>query len=388
MRWMLGSGVSAMFFGPTTVAVFLALFTTSTAAACGPTVTGVPGSLEAQTSDGTTVRLDEVQLAHAATIVQVGSSIEGVGQEGILVALMAALTESRLQMLANSSAYPESASYPSDGDGRDHDSLGLFQMRPAAGWGSVAELMGPEYQARAFFGGPSGPNHGSPRGLLDISSWERLSKGAAAQAVEVSAYPDRYAIYEPVAGAILVALTRPSPTTPAAAAGKSPDAAVPQDTTTVVFPLLDGTWTRTSGFGTRTHPVYGTTLLHAGVDYAATAGAPVLAVADGVVRVVSWNARSGNLVVLDHVIDDRPVSTAYAHLLDDSVLVHDGNQVAAGQQVAAVGATGAATGPHLHFETHPGGFYSPVDPEPWLAAHAVSELDAAAPALCTAGGDR
>jgi hypothetical protein len=67
--------------------------------------------------------------------------------------------------------------------------------------------MDPSYQAAAFFGGPTGPNRGSPRGLLDIPNWESLSPGAAAQAVEVSAYPDRYAVYEPVARTILNALT-------------------------------------------------------------------------------------------------------------------------------------------------------------------------------------
>jgi murein DD-endopeptidase MepM/ murein hydrolase activator NlpD len=384
---LLSGGVAAFLLGPTAIAVVLSLLTTSTVAACGPTVTGVPESLEARTADGTVVRLDAVQLGHAATIVQVGAATEGVGRDGIMVALMAALTESHLRMLANTTAYPDSAAYPHDGDARDHDSLGLFQMRPAAGWGSVAELMDPKYQARAFFGGPSGPNGGSPRGLLDIPGWGSLPKGAAAQAVEVSAYPDRYAAYEPVAETILAALTGPS-TISAAAAGPSPAAAVPHTTTRVVFPLPDGAWTRTSGFGHRVHPVYGTPVLHAGVDYSAPAGTPVLAVADGVVNEVSWNPRSGNLLVLDHVVDGAQVSTAYAHLLDGTTTVAEGEPVIAGQAIAAVGSTGASTGPHLHLEIHPGGFYSPADPEPWLAEHTAARLTEAAPTACTAGGSR
>jgi hypothetical protein len=68
--------------------------------------------------------------------------------------------------------------------------------------------MDPEYQAAAFFGGPSGPNYPSPRGLLDIPGWQSMGKGEAAQAVEVSAYPDRYTNYEPVAEMILTTLTR------------------------------------------------------------------------------------------------------------------------------------------------------------------------------------
>ena len=62
-----------------------------------------------------------------------------VGRDGIVIALMAALTESTLRLLSNTSAYPDSANYPNDGDGGDHDSLGLFQMRPSTGWGSSSK---------------------------------------------------------------------------------------------------------------------------------------------------------------------------------------------------------------------------------------------------------
>ncbi|MBA8808356.1 hypothetical protein [Promicromonospora sukumoe] len=171
------------------------------------TVQHLPTGLTAKTVDGIPVSLDRNQLRHAATIISVGSRTKGVGRDGIVVALMASLTESHLQMLANPGAYPASVKHPHDGVGQDFDSLGLFQMRPASGWGSVKELMQPEYQAAAFFGGPNGPNNGSPRGLLDIDGWKNLHKGAAAQAVEVSAYPYRYAQYKPVALAILDQLT-------------------------------------------------------------------------------------------------------------------------------------------------------------------------------------
>ena len=159
----------------------------------GLEVGAVPDELVVTTSDGDRVRLTRRQLTHAATIMRIGGRTDGVGRDGVTVALMAALTESGLRMLSNASASPGSAALPHDGDGGDHDSLGLFQMRPSTGWGSVAELMDPAYQARAFFGGASGPNHGSPRGLLDIPAWQSLPKATAAQAVEVSAHPDRYA---------------------------------------------------------------------------------------------------------------------------------------------------------------------------------------------------
>lgn len=166
-----------------------------------------PGQLTATTADGHQLALDAIQLAHAHTIITVGAQTDGVDHDGILTALMAALTESSLRMLTNTSAYPHSATYPNDGDGSDHDSLGLFQMRPQMGWGSVEQLMDPTYQARAFYGGPDGPNRGEPPGLLDLPNRHELTLGQAAQAVERSAHPDRYETFEPVARTILTTLT-------------------------------------------------------------------------------------------------------------------------------------------------------------------------------------
>ncbi len=170
-------------------------------------VTGsIPSSLTATNADGQTLTLDHAQLQRAATIIAVGDA-EGVGQNGQLVALMAALTESTLHMLANTTAYPLSARYPHDEDGSEGDSLGLFQMRPSMGWGTVAQLMNPAWSTRAFYGGSEGPNHGSPAGLLDIPGWQSMSLGAAAQAVERSAYPERFAVNEPVARKIAATLS-------------------------------------------------------------------------------------------------------------------------------------------------------------------------------------
>lgn len=187
--------VALMFLAPTLGLVTVGLVMNPAVVAClsssGLTLGNVPDFLVVTTANGETFALNKQQLTHAATIITVGSRIEGVTRDGVQIAIMAALTESTLQQLANTGTYPESRGYPNDGNGSDHDSLGLFQMRPQSGWGSVAELMDPKYQAAAFFGGPSGPNYPSPRGLLDIPGWQSMGKGEAAQAVEVSAYPDR-----------------------------------------------------------------------------------------------------------------------------------------------------------------------------------------------------
>ncbi|MEA5052804.1 MAG: M23 family metallopeptidase, partial [Propionicimonas sp.] len=299
-------------------------------AACTTTGTlsvgNVPDSLQVTTADGATFTLNKRQLTHAATIITVGGRIDGVGRAGVKVALMAALTESTLRMLSNIGTYPESADFPNDGNGSDHDSLGLFQMRPQSGWGTVAELMDPQYQARAFFGGPSGPNYPSPRGLLDIPGWERMDPGEAAQAVEISAFPDRYRNYAPVADTILDTLTRSS-------GGRGGPAVGVAESSRVVFPLPEGTWVKTDDFGPRIHPITGEQSLHTGLDLAAPDGTPILAVADGTVTVAEFSGGYGGLIVIEHTIDGQSVATAYAHMWQSGIHVRPGDRVNAGQHI-------------------------------------------------------
>jgi murein DD-endopeptidase MepM/ murein hydrolase activator NlpD len=329
----------------------------------------IPDSLTAQTRDGRSITLNQQQLTQAGTIITVGARTAGVGRDGVLIALMAALTESMLRMLANTGAYPESAGFPNDGVGSDHDSLGLFQMRPASGWGTVAELMDPEYQARAFFGGPSGPNTGSPRGLLDITGWQLLDPGAAAQSVEVSAYPDRYQNYQPVSDSILAALTRAQPASPAGSSSTVPE------TSRVVFPLPAGTYTITDSFGWRTDPYSGERRFHSGSDLAAPAGTPILAVADGLVSFAGQRGTYGGLITIEHTIGGERVTSYYAHMYDHGIHVRAGDSVAAGQHIGDVGSAGKSTGPHLHIEIHPGGASNPaVNALEWLAAHGAAGL--------------
>src|SRR5690625_3020410 len=279
----------------------------------GITIGNIPDSLTATTANGETITLNRQQLTHAATIIEIGSAIDGVGRDGIQIALMAALTESTLRMLSNTSAYPESADYPNDGNGGDHDSLGLFQMRPQSGWGTVADLMDPTYQARAFYGGPDGPNYPSPRGLLDIPGWQQMGKGEAAQAVVVSAYLDRYNNYEPVAATILTTLTGSGG--PATAPGPYLlTAGQVTESSRVVFPLPEGTWVVTSEFGHRSDPFTGETSYHSGLDLGAADGTPILAAADGTVTVAEFSGGYGGLIIVEHTINGQSVATAYAHM--------------------------------------------------------------------------
>jgi murein DD-endopeptidase MepM/ murein hydrolase activator NlpD len=362
--------VALVFAGPLVIVLGVAALVTPATAACQSgslIVANVPASLTAETRDGHSITLDNRQLTHAATIITTASRTPGVGRDGAIIALMAGLTESTLRMLANPSAYPESAGYPNDGFGSDHDSLGIFQMRPVAGWGSVAELMNAEYQAQAYFGGSSGPNAGSPRGLLDVAGWQQLDPGKAAQAVEASAFPDRYQNYEPVAESIFVSLTKP----------KTPNAAAPviPETSRVVFPLPTATYTNTDSFGWRVDPYSGARKFHAGSDLAAPSDTSILAIADGMVAFAGQRGSYGGLIILTHTIGGSTVDSYYAHIYTDGIHVATGDTVAAGQHIGDVGSAGKSTGPHLHLEIHPGGADQPaVNATDWLADHGAAGI--------------
>jgi murein DD-endopeptidase MepM/ murein hydrolase activator NlpD len=101
----------------------------------------------------------------------------------------------------------------------------------------------------------------------------------------------------------------------------------------------------TSGFAARMHPLLQQWRQHRGVDYSAPQGTEVRAVGDGIVTFSGWQNGYGNVVEVEH---RSGRSTLYAHL--SRIDVKNGERVAQGSSIGAVGATGWATGPHLHFE--------------------------------------
>ncbi len=111
----------------------------------------------------------------------------------------------------------------------------------------------------------------------------------------------------------------------------------------------------TSYFGMRHHPILGVVRLHAGIDIAARSGSPIYAVTDGVVSYAGWHGGHGNYVRLEH---GGGIDTGYGHM--SRIAVSAGTRVARGQVIGYVGATGLATGPHLHYELFRSG--QPVDP--------------------------
>ncbi|WP_328383614.1 C40 family peptidase [Micromonospora zamorensis] len=113
-------------------------------------------------------RWDTEQLDIAATIIDVGVA-KGVPGWGWIVAVATAMQESGLRNL------------PHLGDRNDHDSIGVFQQRPSEGWGTIKQLSEPAYQAGTFFDK-----------LQTVPGWQTMPLTQAAQAVQVSAFPDAY----------------------------------------------------------------------------------------------------------------------------------------------------------------------------------------------------
>lgn len=104
----------------------------------------------------------------------------------------------------------------------------------------------------------------------------------------------------------------------------------------------------------RMHPILNTIRAHKGTDYAAPTGTPVRATADGTVVTAARSGSYGKLIVIEH---HGSYETRYAHLNDYASGVKKGAKVRQGQIIGYVGATGSATGPHLHYEFLVGGVH-------------------------------
>ena len=116
------------------------------------------------------------QLANAKAIMLAGQKMH-LPARAWVIAIATSMQESQLKNIGDL------------GDANDHDSLGLFQQRPTSGWGTPQQLQDPAYSATAFY-----------KGLTDVKGWNHMPLTDAAQAVQVSAFPDHYAKWEKVAG--------------------------------------------------------------------------------------------------------------------------------------------------------------------------------------------
>ncbi|MEM6310519.1 MAG: M23 family metallopeptidase [Pseudomonadota bacterium] len=113
---------------------------------------------------------------------------------------------------------------------------------------------------------------------------------------------------------------------------------------------VGGAFRYTSGFGPRRDPITGGRRMHSGLDFAAGNGAPIVAGGDGVITFAGWQSGYGRLIKVQH---DFGIETRYAHL--SRIRVKVGQRVSRGQRIGDMGASGRATGVHLHYEIRIGG---------------------------------
>jgi len=170
------------------------------------------------TTSGPVHGLDATQARNARTIVAAAQHMGvTVGQDpgaqarAELIALMTAATESTMHNYANPHV-PASTLLPNDGPpatGGDHDSVGLFQLRES--WGPLTSRMNPIEATHLFVGR-----------LFTVPAWQTLAPGVAAQTVQQSSYPDRYATKQPSAQAWLDQITTGSRATSCGGDGLPP----------------------------------------------------------------------------------------------------------------------------------------------------------------------
>jgi len=187
-------GLAAAIMGLTTL---FGAANTAHAAAATPAapaaVTQTAAAAPAETAPTPVAGLDQTQMNNAKKIVDTAKSM-GLDQRAQTIAMATAMQESNLHNLA-STVIPESHEYTDEGEGSDHDSVGLFQQRQ--NWGDTKDLMTPETSTRKFL-----------EALVQVPGWEKLPVTVAAQKVQVSAYPDAYAKHEARATQIVDTLNK------------------------------------------------------------------------------------------------------------------------------------------------------------------------------------
>jgi murein DD-endopeptidase MepM/ murein hydrolase activator NlpD len=290
--------------------------------------------------------LSDEQIQNAITIYTVGAE-RGLPEQAMIVALSTAMQESTLRNLGHL------------GEANDHDSLGLFQQRPSSGWGTPEQIQDPVYASTKFYDR-----------LETITGWESMPVTEAAQAVQISAFPDAYAKWEPLARIAVDLLA------------------------TIVncetADLPEGAWTNplpgapiVSGYRTGERPD------HDGLDLWADKGTPIYAASDGSVNRVRCNA---TLYGADYSCDTdgspevrgcgwymqiaHPdgTLTRYCHMVSEP-LFKVGDTVEAGDIIGYVGSSGNSSGPHLHLEahtTHDASSADATDPLSYFAERGIS----------------
>ncbi|HEY1179888.1 MAG TPA: M23 family metallopeptidase [Phytomonospora sp.] len=278
--------------------------------------------------------LNDEQRLNAAIIIKVGQE-KKIPPRGWVIAIATAMQESTLH------------NYGHLGDRNDHDSLGLFQQRPSAGWGTPAEIQDPAYAAGRFYGK-----------LKTIDGWETMPLTVAAQRVQVSAFPNAYAKWEPLATDVVNTLADGAARSAVGGVSGTCANAGEISASGWTAPVKEGI---VSGFRTAERPD------HHGVDLGSPRGTTIHAASAGVVSLVTCNASTPGGAPYSCDVDGSPsimgcgwyveithaagVVTRYCHM-QSKPGVFVGQNVTAGQPIGISGTSGNSSGPHLHFEVH------------------------------------
>jgi murein DD-endopeptidase MepM/ murein hydrolase activator NlpD len=272
------------------------------------------------------------QVRNAAIIISTGAKLK-LPPRAWVIAVGPAMQESGLNNLGDLGAR------------NDHDSLGLFQQRPSSGWGTPKQVRDPVYASTKFY-----------EKLKKVPGWDKKSLTRAAQAVQISAYPDAYAKHEPAATQLVNKLAHGA----ANAAGNS-----------LSMKCAASGQIAASGWTDPVHAEVGSACRsperpnHQGVDLIINRYAPIAAASSGIVSVVKCDedfrgrktcnvdgypgkGGCGWMVEIQHAGN---IMTRYCHMVQRPFVTKN-QKVEAGQVIGKVGTSGNSSGPHLHFEVH------------------------------------
>lgn len=373
---------------------------------------GIDSCTAPSNTDPGSVDLEEAQKQHAITAMGVAKGMfpgdVEAQKQAATIALMTMAVEGGFKNYAHSGNPSQKArdntpfsqadwdklgtvsqSLPHDAIGQDHDSIGLMQQRASGSWGNsgdsnwqsdadgvIKRLMTPSFSIGKFI-----------QVLTQkVPDWKTTSdRGGAAQTVQVSAFPDKYAERESEALSLISqhwasapevkpdaalgwdgAEQNPGETTQGAACG----ATLGEGTMGVGAPPIDeGNGTVSSVFGPRDCSDGISSCFHEGVDLSGVGGTagnycvkdiPVYSISSGIVEQAPDPGYGANNAIA--IKYSEQLTFYYLHSPMDKFKIKVGDAVEAGQQITSMGSFGASTGCHLHIETHVEG--EKVDPVP------------------------
>lgn len=141
----------------------------------------------------------------------------------------------------------------------------------------------------------------------------------------------------------------------------------------LVWPMFQGSYTYTSPWGMRIHPITGERIMHEGADWSAPVGTNIYAVADGEVVDAGMQGSTG-IITIKHRLNGEVFYSRYLHMYPNGIYATKGDTVKAGDLIAGVGSTGRSTGPHLHFEIRNSRNDS-IDPMSFMKKHGAVYLN-------------